>query len=64
MTEVIEDTRFACAECLEWYEGEVEATECCPSGITEFTVYVCSLCGNEYTDVSTAAECCEEEEDD
>lgn len=52
---------YKCPECLEEYDWEDEAIECCEEASTEEIAsgrLVCPQCGSQHDDVDDAVDCC------
>jgi len=64
MVEVSKGVWFECENCMELYEEEDDAANCCPREAQEVEVYVCSACGTAYhaEDENIALKCCSEED--
>ena len=53
---------FECPECLEFYETEDMADECCPRDAPEAVErFQCGECEELYEDREDAKECCKED---
>lgn len=61
MSEVVQETRYDCDKCGEWFEDAGEAIDCCPSEAHNFEVYICTGCDIEHLNRAEAEKCCEED---